>query len=44
MTDWSIDKIPPMTDRALPTGFLIATAFASGLVWLCSMVAHLPVR
>jgi hypothetical protein len=33
-----------MTDRALPMGFLIATAFASGLVWLCSMLAHLPVR
>ena len=33
-----------MTDRALPMGFLVFTAFASGLVWLLALANHLPVR
>jgi hypothetical protein len=33
-----------MTDRALPMGFLVFTAFASGLAWVVAMVQHLPVR
>ena len=33
-----------MTDRTLPMGFLVFTAFASGLVWLMAMMHLLPVR
>jgi hypothetical protein len=33
-----------MSDRTLPMGFLVITAFASGLVWLMAMVHYLPVR
>jgi hypothetical protein len=33
-----------MTDRALPMGFVVVTAFASGLVWLVAMMTHLPMR
>jgi hypothetical protein len=33
-----------MTDRACPLAFIGAAAFASALVWLCTMMQHLPVR
>ena len=33
-----------MTDRTLPMGFVVATAFASGLAWLMTMMSHLPLR
>jgi hypothetical protein len=31
-----------MTDRACPLGFLVATAFASGLIWVFAMMGLLP--
>jgi hypothetical protein len=30
-----------MTNRAWPMGFLVAAAFASGVVWLSALVGHL---
>jgi hypothetical protein len=33
-----------MTDRACPLAFVAAAAFASSLVWLYSMLLHLPMR
>jgi hypothetical protein len=33
-----------MTDRACPMGFIVFTAFASGLLWVYALLAHLPVR
>ncbi len=33
-----------MTDRTLPMGFLVVTAFASGLVWLVVVMSNLPLR
>ncbi len=33
-----------MTDRACPLGFVTATAFATGLVWLYVVLHHLPVH
>jgi hypothetical protein len=32
----------PMIDRVCPMGFVVAAAFASGLVWLCALLSHLP--
>jgi hypothetical protein len=31
-----------MTDRALPMAFIVAAAFASGLLWLQAMLSALP--
>jgi hypothetical protein len=33
-----------MIDRACPMAFVVATAFASGLVWIFALVAQLPLR
>jgi hypothetical protein len=33
-----------MTDRACPMAFVVATAFASGLVWVVALMAQLPLR
>jgi hypothetical protein len=33
-----------MTDRPYPLAFLVAAAFASGLVWLCALATSFPVR
>jgi hypothetical protein len=32
-----------MHDRACPLAYIVAAAFASGLVWACALVAQLPV-
>jgi hypothetical protein len=34
-------EVPHMTDRAFPMGFVVAAAFASGLVWLSALLGHL---
>lgn len=31
-------------DRPCPLGFLVVATFASGLVWLCAVLGHLPLR
>jgi hypothetical protein len=31
-----------MADHAYPMGFIIVAAFASALVWLSALAAHLP--
>jgi hypothetical protein len=40
--------VPPearaMSDRVCPLAFVGATAFASALVWLYTMMHHLPLR
>jgi hypothetical protein len=33
-----------MTDRACPLAFLIATAFASAVVWLYALTTSFPIR
>jgi hypothetical protein len=33
-----------MTDRACPLPFLVTAAFASGLIWVCAIIVHLPLR
>jgi hypothetical protein len=33
-----------MTDRACPLGFVVFATFASVLLWVYALVAHLPVR
>jgi hypothetical protein len=33
-----------MTDRSCPLAFLMAAAFASGLVWLCALTTSFPIR
>jgi hypothetical protein len=33
-----------MTDRYYPVGFLAATAFASGLVWIVALLGQLTPR
>jgi hypothetical protein len=33
-----------MIDRGCPLGFVVTAAFVSGLVWLCVMLSHLPLR
>jgi hypothetical protein len=33
-----------MTDRVCPLGFLMATAFASGLVWVVALMGQLAGR
>jgi hypothetical protein len=32
-----------MTDRACPLGFLVATAFASGLIWVFALMGIVSV-
>jgi hypothetical protein len=33
-----------MTDRVCPLGFLMATAFASGLLWIVALMGQLAPR
>jgi hypothetical protein len=33
-----------MTDRACPLPFLVTAAFVSGLIWVCALTVHLPIR
>jgi hypothetical protein len=33
-----------MTDRACPMAFVVATAFASGLIWVFALMTQLAVR
>jgi hypothetical protein len=31
-------------DRPCPLGFRVVATFASGLIWLCAVLGHLPLR
>jgi hypothetical protein len=33
-----------MPDRVCPLGFIVVAAFASGLVWLYTLMASVPLR
>jgi hypothetical protein len=35
---------PTMTDRACPLAFLMAVAFATGLLWLYAMLVYVPLH
>jgi hypothetical protein len=33
-----------MPDRVCPLGFIVVTAFASALVWLYTLMVHVPLH